>query len=291
MAEYHSQRGDGEFAINDMHSALEILPNDMVLRTQLADLALHEDKLDVAETEYKTILTSNPDDPQAILGLAHVGFRKARKDGAYPPGWQKLMDQLQNVVTEQSVKGLVLKGAKNLQEGIQISEAEKSLSQLHFRDARKAFTGVINSHREEPYELLNLGEQAYNDGDLRSAEQAYNFAKQVPDVAPRAEQGMSRIADQRNEAARQTTLGNATWKTPDVAIDHYKQALIADPQFANAYYGLYSLFSRGDRPDPPKAIDNANNFLEAADDSNPLRREVETGLVKLKKKFSNEKKK
>jgi len=291
MAEYHAQRGDGEFAINDMHSALEILPNDLVMRSQLADLALHEDKLDVAETEYKTILVANPDDAQAILGLAHVGFRKARKDGQYPPGWQKLMDQLQNVVTEQSVKGQVLKGAKNLKESIQISEAEKSLSQQHFRDARKAFGGVINAHREESFELLNLGEQAYNDGDLKSAEQAYNFAKQNPDVAQRAEQGMSRIADQRNEAARQTTLGNATWKTPDVAVDHYKQALIADPQYANAYYGLFSLFARGERPDPQKAIEYATSFLEAADDNNPLRKEVEIGLVKLKKKFSNEKKK
>ena len=39
MAEYYALRGDGEFAIAEMHNALEILPNDMALRNSLAELA------------------------------------------------------------------------------------------------------------------------------------------------------------------------------------------------------------------------------------------------------------
>ena len=58
LAEYYSLRGDGEQAINEMHNALEILPNDMNMRGQLAELALRQDKLDVAEEEYRTILAS-----------------------------------------------------------------------------------------------------------------------------------------------------------------------------------------------------------------------------------------
>lgn len=292
LAEYYSLRGDGELAISELHNALEILPNDMPLRAQLAELALRQDKLDVAETEYRTILASNPDDPSALLGLSRVYFRKARKEGQYPPGWQQLMDQLQTVVTEHTVQGKVLKaGAKNLQESIQLSEAEKALAQNRFKEARQHFQAVINSHRDDPFDLLTLGEQAFNDGDLKSAEQAFIFAKEIPEVASRAEQGLSKISSQRNEAVRQTKLGDATRTIPEVAVDHYKQALIADPQYPNAHYGLYSLFNQKKKGDPEKAVTYALSFLESADDSHPQRKEVETSLVKLKERINKSKKK
>jgi tetratricopeptide (TPR) repeat protein len=292
MAEYYAQRGDGEMAIAQMHDALEILPNDMQMRNDLAELALRQDKLDVAETEYKTILATQPDDANALLGLTRVYNRKARKDGQYPPDMQKLMDQLQNIIseravtsektTEKNVSGQVVKaGDKAFKENKALSEAESALTQHHFKEARKLISSVISNHKDEPYELISLGEQAFNDGDFQSAEQAYSLAKEIPEVAPRAEQGMSRIVTQRNEAVRQTKLGDATWKTPVVAIDHYKQALISDPQHPDAYYGLFSIFTKGDNPSPERASENALYFLESADESNPLRQEVETGLMKL----------
>lgn len=292
MAEYYATRGDGELAIAEFHNALEILPNDMLLRSQLAELALRQDKLDVAESEYRTILASNPDDPSALLGLSRVYFRKARKEGQYPPGWQQLMEQLQTVVTEQSVQGKVVKaGAKDLQESIQLSEAEKALAQNRFKEARQHFQSVINGHREDPFDLLTLGEQAFNDGDLRSAEQAFTFAKEIPEVASRAEQGLSKISSQRNEAVRQTKLGDATRSIPEVAVDHYKQALIADPQYSNAHYGLYSLYNQKKKGDAEKAVNYAVSFLEASDDASPQRKEVEGSLVKLKQKLKPTKKK
>jgi len=286
MGEYYALRGDGEFAIAEMHNALEILPNDMHLRNALAELALRQDKLDVAETEYRTILASNPDDPRALLGLARVYHRKARREGTYPPGTQELMDKLQNIVTEQSVsvKAQVIKpGAKKLQGDIQLNDAEKALTQKRFRDGREIFAQVINTHRDDAYDLLTIGELALNDGDLRSAETAYTYAKEIPEVTNRAEQGISKIQSQRNEAARQTKLGDATWKIPEVAVDHYNQALIHDPQYPAAYYGLFSLYTKTERDDSDKAIDYATAFLEAADDANPLRKEVEANLAKLKK--------
>lgn len=292
MAEYYALRGDGELAISELHNALDILPNDMPLRNQLAELALRSDKLDVAETEYRTILASQPDDPSALLGLSRVYFRKARKDGQYPPGWQQLMDQLQTVVTEHSVSGTMLKkGARNLQENIQLSEAEKALASNRFREARQHFSAVIANHRDDAYDLLTLGEQAFNDGDLKSAEQAYTFAKEISEVSSRAEQGISKINSQRNEAARQTKLGDATRSIPEVAVDHYKQALIADPQHSNAYYGLYTLFSGKKGADPEKAINYALAFMEATDDSNPMRKQVEAGIARLKGRAAGGKKK
>lgn len=293
MGEYYALRGDGEFAIAEMHNALEILPNDMQLRNALAELALRQDKLDVAETEYRTILASQPDDPRALLGLARVYHRKARREGQYPPGNQELMDKLQNIVTEQSVavKAEVIKpGAKKLQEDIQLNEAEKALTQKRFREGREQFSNVINQHRDDAYDLLTLGELALNDGDLRSAETAYTYAKEISEVTSRAEQGISKIQTQRSEAARQTKLGDATWKIPEVAIDHYNQALIHDPQYPAAYYGLFSLFTKTEKEDSDKAIDYATAFLEAADDANPLRKEVETNLARLKKQGSKKSK-
>lgn len=290
LAEYHTLRGDGELAISEMHDALEILPNDLKLRMQLAELALREDKLDVAESEYRTVLSSQEDDPEALLGLSRVYFKKGRKEGQYPAGWQQLLDKLQNVVTETSVRGQVVDGAKNLTENIKLNESEKALSQKKFREAHKILTPVIDAHRTDPYELLTLGEQCFNDGDFRSAERAYNYAKEIPEVAPRAEQGLSKITSQRDEAKRYTKLGDATWSLPEVAVDNYKHALIHDPQFPPAYYGLYGLFSKSKSPDIERAIDNAVCFLEAADDSNQYRKEVEQNLEKLRKRADKEKK-
>jgi tetratricopeptide (TPR) repeat protein len=291
MAEYYAMRGDGELAIAGLHDALEIIPNDMPLRLQLAELALRQNKLDVAESEYRTVMAAQNDDPGALLGLSRVYFRKARQEGQYPPGFNQLMEQLQNVVTAQNVKGRLLNGVTSLQEQIELNEGEKALAQNRFKEARQHFQTVINNHRENPYDLLTLGEQAYYDGDLHSAEQAYTYAKEIPEVAPRAEQGISKIASQRNEAARQTKLGDATrTMVPEVAVDHYKQALIADPQSPNAYYGLYSVYSKNKKSiDPEQAVNYALCFLEAADDSHPFRKEVEDNLDKLKQRIDKDK--
>ena len=284
MAEFYAMRGDGELGIASLHDALEILPNDLVLRQQLAELALRQDKLDVSESEYRTILASQPDDPAALLGLSRVYFRKARKDGQYPAGWQQLMDQLQNVIAEHGVKGKVLRGSANsLQDNIELSEGEKALAQNRFKEARQHFQTVINNKKDNPYDLLTLGEQAFYDGDLGSAEEAFNYAKQIADAAPRAEQGLSKITSQRSEASRQTKLGDATRTIPEVALDHYKQALIADPQHSNAYYGLFCLYGKAKKPDYEQAVNYGNSFLELATDSDPLRRDVEDTIGRLKK--------
>jgi tetratricopeptide (TPR) repeat protein len=291
LAEYHTLRGDGELAISEMHDALEILPNDLPLRMQLAELALREDKLDVAESEYRTVLASQEDDPEALLGLSRVYYKKGRKEGQYPAGWQQLLDKLQTVVTEQSVRGQVVDGAKNLNENIKLNESEKALSQYKFREAHKLITPVIDSHRTEPYALLTLGEQCFNDGDFYSAERAYNYAKEIPEVAPRAEQGLSKITSQRDEAKRYTKLGDATWSLPEVAVDNYKHALIHDPEYPPAYYGLYGLYTKSKSPDVDRAIENAVRFLEAAPDSNANRKEVEQNLEKLRRRTGKEKEK
>jgi len=289
LAHHYAARGDGELAIAEMHNALEILPNDLRLRSELAELALRQDKLDVAETEYRTILGVKDSDPASLLGLSRVYFRKGRKEGQYPPDFAELMNKVTQIVTEQNVAGhVVKKGVKNLTDNIQLSEAEKALSEERprFREARQLFSQVITTHKEEPYELLTLGDQAYHDGDLKSAEEAFGYAKEINEVAPRAEQGISKIVNQRNEAKRHTDLANATWKIPEIAIDHYKQALIADPQNSNAYYGLYKLYFRL-KKDDKKAIDYAHTYLEAAEDNDPLRREVEDDLSRMNKRVQN----
>jgi hypothetical protein len=291
LAEYYAIRGDGPFAIAEMHNALEILPNDLNLRQALAELALRQDNLEVAEQEFRTILNVKPDDPKALLGLSRAFFRKARKEGQYPPGYNQLMEQLQNVINEHSVSvtGEQIDGVRNLKENISLSEAEKSLTQNRFREAAGHFRTVIEQHRDDPFELLTLGEQAFNDGDLRSAELAFTYAKDIPEVAPRADQGMSRVLEQRKKAQRFVERGEAQWKTTGIAIDEFKQALIADPQSARAYLGLYKLHMRLKEYD--KALEYAKSFLEAADDNNPARRQVEDDISKLKSELRKRKSK
>ena len=166
---------------------------------------------------------------------------------------------------------------------MQLQEGEKGTVAKSL-DAHEHFTTVINDHRDDSYELLTLGDQFYNDGDFKASEQDLHLRQRNARNHARAEQGISKIVSQRNEAARQTKLGDATLKLPDVAIDHYKQALIADPECPSAHYGLFQVNSRG--ADADQAIANASCFLESADDSDPRRREVESSLVKLKKRAS-----
>jgi tetratricopeptide (TPR) repeat protein len=279
-AEFYAMRGDGEMAISEFHNALDILPNDFEMRAALAELALRQDKLDVAESEFKVILQSKPEDPKALLGLARCGFRRYRKDGAYPPEFTQLMDKLQNVVSEQSVQGKVVDGKRSLEEKMALTEATKSLTQGQFRDATSKFLEVIDKHKEDPFELLTLADQCYLEGDYRSAEKAYNYAKDFPEVSTRADQGISKISNQRNEAARHTKLGDATGKIPEVAIDHYNQALAADPQYPPAYFGLFNLYNKSDSA---QAIKFGQGFLEVSDDTNPQRKTVESVIAKLKK--------
>ncbi|MDX1989866.1 MAG: tetratricopeptide repeat protein [Candidatus Obscuribacter sp.] len=284
-AEHYVMRGDGALAIAEYHTGLEILPNDWAMRGELAELALRQDNLDVAETEFKTILATKPDDAKALLGLARVGFRKYRKEGNFPPNFNQLMDRLQNIITEQSVQGKVVKeGTRSLQESIELSEATKAISQNRFREGRQKFIDVIEKHKDEPYDLVTLGEQCIFEGDYKAAEKAFAYAKEIPEVSTRAEQGMSKITTQRNEASRHVKLGDAAWKIPEIAIDHYKQALSADPQYPGAYFGLFSLYTKSDKQDPNQAVTYAEGFLEVADDVSPQRREVEAGLAKLKKR-------
>lgn len=291
-AEYYVMRGDGELAIGEYHNGLDILPNDFGMRADLAELALRQDKLDVAEAEFKTILEAKPDDPKAMLGLARCGFRSYRKEGTYPPNFTQLMDRLQNIITEQTVQGKVLKdgevskGTRDLNERIELQEASKSLTEGQFRAARQKYLEVIEKHHEEPYELVTLGEQCLFEGDYKAAEKAFAYAKELPEVSTRAEQGMNKINNQRNEANRHVKLGDASWKIPEIAVDHYKQGLAADPQCPGAYYGLFSLFSKSEKQDPGQAVKYGLCFLEASDDSSPLRKEVETSLVKLKKRVT-----
>jgi tetratricopeptide (TPR) repeat protein len=286
-AEHYMMRGDGAMAIAEYHTGLEILPNDWAMRAELAELALRQDNLDVAETEFKTILATKPDDPKAMLGLARVYFRKYRKEGNFPPNFSQHMDRLQQIITEQAVQGKVLKdGARNLQESIELSEATKAISQRRFREGRQKFLDVIEKHKDEPFDVITLGEQCYFEGDYKAAEKAFNYAKELPEVSTRAEQGLSKINSQRTEASRHVKLGDAAWKIPEIAIDHYKQALNADPQYSEAYFGLFNLYTKSDKQDPAQAMSYAESFLEAAEDASPQRKEVETGLAKLKKKTS-----
>lgn len=289
LAEHYTLRGDGELAISEMHSALEILPNDIPMRQKLAELALRLDKLEVAEQEFRTILSVKQNDPSALLGLARVFFRKARREGQYPQEWVQLKEKLQDVIEQRNVIGTVVKDAASLQEKVDLAEAEKALTQKQFRDAGRYFRKVIDKHKEDAFQLLTLAEQAFNDGDLKTAELAYSYAREIPEVAPRAEQGISKITSQRKEAERQVKLGDATEKKlPDVAEDHYKQSLIADPQGADAYYNLFFLYMKEKKDSIESTIEYGENFLEASEDSDNRRQQVEKMLFKLKERLRKE---
>lgn len=81
--------------------SLAALANDETERhLSLGNQALNHNELTRAESEFRRVLKQLPDDPQALLGLANVYRRMARRDGRYPSDWKELMDKLQKSVDQ-----------------------------------------------------------------------------------------------------------------------------------------------------------------------------------------------
>ncbi|MBX9849650.1 MAG: tetratricopeptide repeat protein [Rhodocyclaceae bacterium] len=143
LAEYYSRNGHWELAISEMRNALEKLPYDLRMRAKLAEVAFSEDKLDIAEQEYRAILVAHPDELLSLLGLARVCLRKGVKDGHSPPDTQKILKHLQDVID----KGSYIRGI-DIKRKLQLSEAKKVRDEKRFCEARKLIDQVLTGHEE-----------------------------------------------------------------------------------------------------------------------------------------------
>ncbi len=66
-----------------------------------AQKTLEAGNLEEAEKLYRSILGKSKRNPRALLGLARVFQKMARRDGKYPSGFGELMNQMKDCIDEQ----------------------------------------------------------------------------------------------------------------------------------------------------------------------------------------------
>lgn len=164
-AAYFEKKGKPNQAIAEYHVALEAFTNDFAMRQALAELALRNNNLDVAESEFKTILTARPDDIKALIGLAQVGFRIYGKDGPYPLAFNSLLDRLEYL----------------------LSKADPT--RIGIRESLQ----TIEKHKDAPSELMNLGQQFLSQHNSTAAEKAFTYALAYPSVRQEAQKALDKI--------------------------------------------------------------------------------------------------
>jgi tetratricopeptide (TPR) repeat protein len=80
-------RDDPDEAITQLERAVRLAPTQLPLRLQLAEALLEQQRLAQAEKQFQEVLTLEPDNPRAHLGLARLAHRQRQ--------WQVSLDHLQ----------------------------------------------------------------------------------------------------------------------------------------------------------------------------------------------------
>lgn len=101
-------------------------------RLWIAQKTLEAGNLEEAERLYRLILGEYQDDPRALLGLARVLHKVACRDGKYPPGFEELMNRLQDIVDEQG-KSVAAMQSRLHCESESLEGNERLLAPLLFR--------------------------------------------------------------------------------------------------------------------------------------------------------------
>ncbi len=124
-------------------------------RLWVAQKTLEAGNLEEAERLYRLILGEYQDDPRALLGLARVLHKMARRDGRYLPGFEELMNRLKDIVDEQG------KGVAAMQSRLR-GEATPPQDGLHKSDARSS--GAYTSVRAKYRRRTGLFQKGFNRG-------------------------------------------------------------------------------------------------------------------------------
>lgn len=180
LCQFYEEQKQYDLATTQYRKGLEALPNCTSLRMKWARLCEKIENFDGAESEYRTVLLSEPDSRAANNGLARVGFLIYRKTGTFPSDYQRTLDRLN--------------------------------TKPSFHEGSAKFFEKVEKLKGDPNSLLTLGEQALLEKEFQVAERAFGYALKFPQVRDRAQKGMDQVALEKYIAilAKQARVSTGT---------------------------------------------------------------------------------
>ncbi|MEB3288046.1 MAG: tetratricopeptide repeat protein [Vampirovibrionales bacterium] len=270
-------RGDGEAAMTELRSALNMNPNNTAVRNQLGKLALSVDKPDQALAYYRESVKINPNDADALQGLSQtltvVAQRAAStsqalgQDSDLVDAEQAINEALQlnpndmrlhlAALRISQLSGKPSASQAELERIVAMPSAndtgemlkgEAYLSLGRYAEADQVFTGLMQRSSGDSAKLLLIGDTLKANGDLDTAEDAYQMVLSRDPNNLKAERGIQRIETAREASSRDLRLAkslNNFWQK-NSSVDFYEDSLKRNPRQPEARLALAKLYEKRD---------------------------------------------
>jgi len=317
MADIHQQRGDLELAIADLRSGLSQSPYDINLRQRIADINLQLERADEAIKGYRTILEMSSNDNAAVKGLSQALYLKAQK-ATVGAMLQSNDYDAANKALDEAIKlnsnDMELRLAKEklaslsgatvdftnmptpTNDGDRVAYAEAAMGAGNFQKSVEQLNLVVQNQTDakQTYAVADIAVMVRA---LDVAQAAYNKGLSQGGSPDRGQRGLKQVAQLKQQAKEATAVANelAKKKQWDGAMAKYREALKANPMFADARYGLAESLDKGPKDSVPTLSESAQQYqyyLGLATDLTPKDREKLTDTIeKLNEKVAKMKQK
>ncbi|MBS1997660.1 MAG: tetratricopeptide repeat protein, partial [Cyanobacteria bacterium SZAS LIN-2] len=277
MADIHQQRGDLELAIADLRSGLSQSPYDINLRQRIADINLQLERADEAIKGYRTILEMSANDNAAVKGLSQALYLKAQK-ATVGAMLQSNDYDAANKALDEAIKlnpnDMELRLAKEklaslsgatvdftnmpapTNDGDRVAYAEAAMGAGNFQKSVEQLNIVVQNQTDakQTYAVADIAVMVRA---LDVAQNAYNRGLSQGGSPDRGQRGLKQVAQLKQQAKEATAVANelAKKKQWDGAMAKYREALKANPMFADARYGMAEALDQGPKDSVPSLIE------------------------------------
>ena len=313
LADVFENRGDDEFAIAELRSAIDVNPNFTEGKIKVAEISTQIGKETQAIKLYQDVLQTEPENPEALKGLANAYYFKAKKDTvggimASPGDYVEAEQALRRAVAAQPNDlqlHLALLRISSLAGDNQSAQAELSrlasinaqtptdsvvkgealFTMRKYKDANQEFQRALN-YTNDTNDVLLLGDIFTVNGNLSMANAAYTKALSLDPNNMKASKGLERVKKLDDQSRSDYRAGMAFFKEGQkvAAIDNLRKAVAVNSIEPQTRWLLAESFKKED------FLQDAVNEYQAYLDLGPAidektRKKVEKNIQKLNKKI------
>jgi len=285
IGQLHESQGEYNAAVDQLQVALKSVPQDRGLRERLADDLLRLDRSDDALREYRALVTKDPADLAAEIGLTCAYYCKVLRTSASAvaatPEFQADAQRLAQVAktAKPPNQGLLLADAVMKSLAGQTPDmaflltpatlptrllyGELLLTQGKFSDADNVFAqAAINSTSAD--DVMDIAEFTLVVRALDSADVAFRRAVTFVSKEQPGRHGLQLVGATRDEANQ--SLASATIlagsRQYQAAVDKFRLALAANPRLAQAHLGLAQALEQTAQTSPNPLLDVRDALLQ-----------------------------
>jgi tetratricopeptide (TPR) repeat protein len=275
-------RGDAENAIAKLRQGLQVLPNDPGLHMAIADAGLKAGKISQAIVDYEVVLTAQPGNADAALGLLRAFYVRSLKESMGGFARSSDYDRAKSLIShaaQEAPNDLSMRYATAGMSALsgqtpsldqigspktdtdRIALAEALLAEHKFRDADDELRRVVNDAGSAK-EALHLADLAISMSALDAAESAYRKALTYVNGDTRARQGLDAVSKIRQQAHDDYAQADEMLRRRMFiqSAEKFRSAVCGDPRNAEARQGLAESL---ERLTFSQAADTARNYREA----------------------------